>query len=86
MEKHLQEFIEKLEPAEYDLELVQTTLDICAAYINQLEINYLQPVMDGNSNGSIIYAGILLPSWLIYAYAVLGFFFPCFIYFRSHST
>ena len=55
MERHLQQFIEKLQPDEYELETVQSTLDICAAYINQLEINYLQPVMDGSSNGRAAY-------------------------------
>lgn len=48
MERHLQEFIENLTTSEYEQESVQTNvLDICATYINQLEINYLQPSMDG---------------------------------------
>ncbi|XP_013100494.2 uncharacterized protein LOC106082492 [Stomoxys calcitrans] len=48
MERHLQEFIENLTTLDYEEEGIQATiLDICAAYINQLEINYLQPSMDG---------------------------------------
>ncbi|XP_061387239.1 uncharacterized protein LOC133322224 [Musca vetustissima] len=51
MERHLQEFIENLPTTEYEQENVQTTvLDICGGYINQLEINYLQPSMDGNND------------------------------------
>uniref|UniRef100_A0A1I8NAV2 Leucine Rich repeat protein n=1 Tax=Musca domestica TaxID=7370 RepID=A0A1I8NAV2_MUSDO len=51
MERHLQEFIENLPTSEYEQEGVQTqVLDICASYINQLEINYLQPSMDGNND------------------------------------
>ncbi|XP_073819424.1 NACHT, LRR and PYD domains-containing protein 3 [Musca autumnalis] len=51
MERHLQEFIENLPTAEYEQENIQANvLDICAAYINQLEINYLQPSMDGNND------------------------------------
>ncbi|KAM7363096.1 uncharacterized protein ACRADG_000148 [Cochliomyia hominivorax] len=46
MERHLQEFIENVTTTDYEEESVQATLDICAAYINQLEINYLQPSMD----------------------------------------
>ncbi|XP_037827385.1 dynein regulatory complex subunit 5-like [Lucilia sericata] len=50
MERHLQEFIENLTTTDYDQERVQVTLDICAMYINQLEINYLQPSMDGQND------------------------------------
>ncbi|KNC28146.1 hypothetical protein FF38_04391 [Lucilia cuprina] len=50
MERHLQEFIENLTTTDYDQERVQATLDICAMYINQLEINYLQPSMDGQND------------------------------------
>lgn len=49
MERHLQEFIENVTTTDYDEESVQETLDICALYINQLEINYLQPSMDGHN-------------------------------------
>uniref|UniRef100_A0A1A9V2K0 Uncharacterized protein n=1 Tax=Glossina austeni TaxID=7395 RepID=A0A1A9V2K0_GLOAU len=47
MERHLEEFIENLTTTDYEQENVQATLDICATYINQLEINYLQTSMDG---------------------------------------
>ncbi|TMW53111.1 hypothetical protein DOY81_001839, partial [Sarcophaga bullata] len=50
MERHLQEFIENVTPTDYELERVQATLDICAAYINQLEINCLQPSMNGQND------------------------------------
>uniref|UniRef100_A0A1B0BF68 Uncharacterized protein n=1 Tax=Glossina palpalis gambiensis TaxID=67801 RepID=A0A1B0BF68_9MUSC len=47
MERHLEEFIENVTTTDYEQENVQATLDICATYINQLEINYLQTSMDG---------------------------------------
>lgn len=47
MERHLQDFIENLATNAYEQESVQASLDICSAYINQLEINHLQPSMDG---------------------------------------
>uniref|UniRef100_A0A1A9X440 Uncharacterized protein n=1 Tax=Glossina brevipalpis TaxID=37001 RepID=A0A1A9X440_9MUSC len=47
MERHLEEFIENVTTTDYEQENVQATLDICASYINQLEINYLQTSMDG---------------------------------------
>ncbi|XP_037942921.1 uncharacterized protein LOC119675783 [Teleopsis dalmanni] len=50
MERHLQEFIENVQTSDYDQESVQETLDICAEYINQLEINFLQPSPDGQHN------------------------------------
>lgn len=53
MERHLQEFIENVTTTDYDEESVQETLDICAMYINQLEINYLQPSMDGQNGKKI---------------------------------
>lgn len=42
MERHLQDFLQNLSTSDYDTESVQEILDICAEYINQLEINYLQ--------------------------------------------
>lgn len=49
MERHLQEMIENLVTTDYEQETIQATLDICAGYINQLEINHLQPSGDGLS-------------------------------------
>lgn len=49
MERHLQEFIENVTTTDYEQESVQATLDVCATYINQLEINYLQPSMEGHN-------------------------------------
>ncbi|XP_037942913.1 leucine-rich repeat-containing protein 34-like, partial [Teleopsis dalmanni] len=49
-DRHLQEFIENVQTSDYDQESVQETLDICAEYINQLEINFLQPSPDGQHN------------------------------------
>ncbi|XP_017102928.2 dynein regulatory complex subunit 5 [Drosophila bipectinata] len=44
MERHVQEFIENMPTGDYEQEgNVQATLDICAAYINQLDISFLQP-------------------------------------------
>lgn len=53
MERHVQEFIENMQTGDYEQEgNVQAALDICAAYINQLEINQLQPAPPGSdSNG-----------------------------------
>lgn len=53
MERHVQEFIENMQTGDYEQEgNVQTALDICATYINQLEINQLQPAPPGSdSNG-----------------------------------
>lgn len=40
----MQEFIENMQTADYEQEgNVQAALDICAAYINQLDISFLQP-------------------------------------------
>lgn len=49
----MQEFIENMQTGDYEQEgNVQAVLDICAAYINQLEINLLQPAPPGSeSNG-----------------------------------
>nr|NP_650641.2 uncharacterized protein Dmel_CG14325 [Drosophila melanogaster]AAF55447.2 uncharacterized protein Dmel_CG14325 [Drosophila melanogaster] len=44
MERHVQEFIENMPTGDYEQDgNVQVVLDICAAYINQLEISFLQP-------------------------------------------
>ncbi|KAM8703799.1 hypothetical protein ACLKA7_008433 [Drosophila subpalustris] len=55
MERHVQEFIENMQTGDYEQDgNVQTALDICAAYINQLEINLLQPApADSESNDHI---------------------------------
>lgn len=49
----MQEFIENMQTGDYEQEgNVQAVLDICGAYINQLEINLLQPAPPGSeSNG-----------------------------------
>ncbi|XP_055850578.1 uncharacterized protein LOC129915137 [Episyrphus balteatus] len=52
MEKHLQEYLENTEVCDYDQESVQTVLDICAPYINRLQIDFLQPSM-GERNDHI---------------------------------
>lgn len=62
MERHLQEFIENITTTDYEQECVQEMLDICAAYINQLEINFLQPSMDGR-NGKL--KGVLSERMLV---------------------
>lgn len=53
MERHVQEFIENMQTGDYEQDgNVQAALDICATYINQLEINLLQPAPPGSeSNG-----------------------------------
>ncbi|KAH8242587.1 hypothetical protein KR032_000271 [Drosophila birchii] len=44
MERNVQEFIENMQTGDYEQEgNVQVALDICAAYINQLDISFLQP-------------------------------------------
>ncbi|KAH8311864.1 hypothetical protein KR044_008318 [Drosophila immigrans] len=55
MERHVQEFIENMQTGDYEQDgNVQTALDICAAYINQLEISLLQPAPgDSESNDHI---------------------------------
>ncbi|EDV93787.1 dynein regulatory complex subunit 5 [Drosophila grimshawi] len=55
MERHVQEFIENMQTGDYEQDgNVQAALDICAAYINQLEINLLQPAPpDSESNDHI---------------------------------
>ncbi|XP_030374810.1 dynein regulatory complex subunit 5 [Scaptodrosophila lebanonensis] len=61
MERHLQEFIENMQTGDYEPEgNVQTTLDICAAYINQLEINQLQPAPPGSDTNDHIPLDYLL--------------------------
>ena len=87
MERHLQEFIENVTPTDYDVERVQATLDICAAYINQLEINCLQPSMNGQNGKEINKAktcfsfhSIPLPPVTVTVTVIVT---SCF---RSHST
>ncbi|XP_068157761.1 dynein regulatory complex subunit 5 [Drosophila tropicalis] len=63
MERHVQEFIENMQTVDYELEgegNVQATLDICGAYINQLEINQLQPASPTNDNNDHIPLDYLL--------------------------
>ncbi|XP_017478952.1 PREDICTED: T-complex-associated testis-expressed protein 1, partial [Rhagoletis zephyria] len=50
MQRHLQEFIECMETCDYEQEQTQAELDICAAYVNQLEIKCLQPAADGRND------------------------------------
>ncbi|SPP83910.1 dynein regulatory complex subunit 5 [Drosophila guanche] len=65
MERHVQEFIENMQTGDYEQEgNVQATLDICAAYINQLEINFLQPspaTIEGNDHIPLDYLLSNLP-------------------------
>ncbi|ALC45723.1 CG14325 [Drosophila busckii] len=61
MERHVQEFIENMQTGDYEQEgNVQNTLDICAAYINQLEINLLQPAPPDSENNDHIPLDYLL--------------------------
>ena len=83
MERHLQEFIENVTPTDYELERVQATLDICAAYINQLEINCLQPSMNGQNGKEINKVKTCFPFHTIPFPSVTMTMTPCF---RSHST
>jgi len=57
MERHVQEFIENMPTGDYEQEgNVQVVLDICAAYINQLEISFLQPAPPTtDANGEWVY-------------------------------
>ncbi|XP_004518540.1 T-complex-associated testis-expressed protein 1 [Ceratitis capitata] len=50
MQRHLQEFIECVETCDYEQEQTQTILDICAPYVNQLEIKCLKPAADGRND------------------------------------
>ncbi|XP_050316613.1 dynein regulatory complex subunit 5 [Bactrocera neohumeralis] len=50
MQRHLQEFIERVETCDYDREQVQAILNICAPYVNQMEIKYLKPAADGRND------------------------------------
>lgn len=63
MERHVQEFIENMQTGDYEQEgNVQAVLDICAAYINQLEINLLQPAPPGSeSNGEFSHNSLEVP-------------------------
>jgi len=53
----VQEFIENMPTGDYEQEgNVQVVLDICAAYINQLEISFLQPAPPTtDANGEWVY-------------------------------
>ncbi|KAH8409838.1 hypothetical protein KR222_009400 [Zaprionus bogoriensis] len=61
MERHVQEFIENMQTGDYEQDgNVQAALDICAPYINQLEINLLQPAPLGSDNNDHIPLDYLL--------------------------
>ncbi|XP_011193467.2 dynein regulatory complex subunit 5 [Zeugodacus cucurbitae] len=50
MQRHLQEFIECVETCDYEREQMQAILNICAPYVNQLELKYLKPAADGRND------------------------------------
>ncbi|XP_017860566.1 PREDICTED: uncharacterized protein LOC108612165 [Drosophila arizonae] len=61
MERHVQEFIENMQTGDYEQDgNVQAALDICASYINQLEINRLQPAPPGSESNDHIPLDYLL--------------------------
>ncbi|XP_067614767.1 dynein regulatory complex subunit 5-like [Eurosta solidaginis] len=50
MQRHLQDYIECVETYDYEQEQAQVVLDICAPYVNRLEITRLQPATDGRND------------------------------------
>lgn len=50
MEKHLQECLENMKPSEYSLDKIQQLIELCAAFVEELKINQLQPSMDAHNN------------------------------------
>lgn len=46
MEKYLAETLQNLKPVDYDAKRIQALLEVCAAHVNTLQIQQLQPALD----------------------------------------